>query len=185
MLWWVMLYGSVLLFVLVMVLFGLAYLRPAWVSRITPAQWIVGGGLVLPIPILVLLTGTALVLGEQLLPKGDAPLRFKAHAERWQWNFTYPDGREMSDETLHIPAGQPVDIAVTSEDVIHSFWVPRLGGKIDAIPGHENLIRLEADEPGTYWGQCAEYCGPGHDGMWFRVQAHAAEDFTALMEGRR
>ncbi len=180
-----MLYGSVLLFALVMVLFGLAYLRPAWVTRITPSQWIVGGGLVLPIPILVLLTGTALVLGEQLLPKGDAPLRFKAHAERWQWTFIYPDGREMSDETLHIPAGQAVDIAVTSEDVIHSFWVPRLGGKIDAIPGHENLIRLEADEPGTYWGQCAEYCGPGHDGMWFRVQAHAAEDFTALMEGRR
>lgn len=182
-LWWVMLYGSALLFALVIALFAMAYLRPAWVTRITPAQWIVGGGLVLPIPILILLTGTALVLGEQLLPRGDAPLRFGAHAERWQWNFTYPDGREMSDDVLHIPAGRPIDVAVSSKDVIHSFWVPRLGGKIDAIPGHENLIRLEADAPGIYWGQCAEYCGPGHDGMWFRIEAHTDEDFTALMEG--
>jgi cytochrome c oxidase subunit 2 len=182
-LWWVMLYGSALLFALVIALFAMAYMRPAWVTRITPAQWIVGGGLVLPIPILILLTGTALVLGEQLLPRGDAPLRFGAHAERWQWTFTYPDGREMSDDVLNVPAGRPIDVAVSSKDVIHSFWVPRLGGKIDAIPGHENRIRLEADEPGTYWGQCAEYCGPGHDGMWFRIEAHTAEDFTAQMEG--
>lgn len=178
-----MLAGSVLLFALVMVLFALAYLRTDWVARITPMQWIIGGGLVMPIPILVLLTGTALVLGEQLLPRGEAPIRLGAHAERWTWNFTFPDGRPMSGETLHMPAGMPVDIVVTAEDVIHSFWIPRLGGKIDAIPGHTNLIRLQADEPGTYWGQCAEYCGTGHDGMFFRVEAHTADDFVTMMEG--
>ena len=179
-LWWVMLAGSVLLFALVMVLFALAYLRTDWVTRIRPVHWIVGGGLVLPIPVLVLLTGTALVLGEQLLPRGEAPLRIGAHAERWQWRFSYPDGGVMPGEVLHMPAGVPVDIVVTAEDVIHSFWVPRLGGKIDAIPGHVNVIRLEADEPGTYWGQCAEYCGIGHEGMWFRVEAHDAQAFAAL-----
>lgn len=178
-----MLAGSVLLFAVVMALFALAYLRTTWVARITPAQWIIGGGLVLPIPVLVLLTGTALVLGEQLLPRGNAPIRIEAHAARWHWAFSYPDGRAMPDQTLHIPAGEPVDIVVTAEDVIHSFWVPRLGGKIDAIPGHTNIIRLEADEPGVYWGQCAEYCGEGHDGMQFRVEAHSSEDFAALMEG--
>ncbi|WP_240549655.1 cytochrome c oxidase subunit II [Devosia salina] len=181
-LWWVMFWGATALFALVMALFALAYLRSDLVARLTPGQWIVGGGLVLPIPILVLLTGTALVLGEQLLPRGDAPVRIEAQAQRWNWSFAYPGGVVVPGETLHLPAGVPVDIVVTSADVIHSFWVPRLGGKIDAIPGHTNVIRLEADAPGIYWGQCAEYCGEGHDGMQFRVEAHAPADFAALME---
>ena len=183
MLWWVMFWGSVVLFAIVMVLFALVYLRKDWVAKVTPGQWIIGGGLILPIPVLVLLTGTALVFGEQLLPHGEEPIRIEAHASRWQWSFTYPDGRTMPEEVLHMPAGQPVDFIITAEDVIHSFWIPRLGGKIDAIPGHTNIIRLEADEPGSYWGQCAEYCGEGHDIMFFRVEAHTPEDFAALMGG--
>ena len=182
-LWWVMFIGSVVLFALVIVLFALAYLRRDLIARITPAQWIIGGGLVMPIPILVLLTGTALVLGEQLLPKDDAPIRIEGQAQRWSWSFSYPGGAMVPGDTLHIPAGEPVDIALTSQDVIHSFWVPRLGGKIDAIPGHVNVIRLEADEPGIYWGQCAEYCGEGHDGMRFRVEAHDAQAFATLLAG--
>ncbi|HEV7346251.1 MAG TPA: cytochrome c oxidase subunit II [Devosia sp.] len=183
-LWWVMFIGSAILFVLVLALFGLAYFRSAWLARITPMQWIVGGGLLLPIPILVFLTGTALVLGEQLLPKGKAPIRIEGQAQRWFWTFSYPGAPAMAPtETLHMPAGQPVDIAVTSTDVIHALWLPRLGGKIDAVPGHVNVIRLQADEPGIYWGQCAEYCGIGHDGMLLRVEAHSAGDFAALMEG--
>jgi cytochrome c oxidase, subunit II len=182
-LWWIMLAGSAALFGLVMALFALAYLRTEWIGRVTPAQWIVGGGLVLPIPILVLLTGAALVLGEQLLPRGQAPVRIEAQAQRWSWTFSYPEGALAPGDTLHMPAGQPVDIVVTAEDVIHSFWVPRLGGKIDAIPGHVNVIRLEADEPGVYRGLCAEYCGEGHDGMTIRVEAHEAAAFAALMAG--
>lgn len=184
-LWWVMFWGATALFALVMALFTLAYLRSDLVARLTPGQWIVGGGLVLPIPILVLLTGTALVLGEQLLPRDEAPVRIEAQAQRWNWSFTYPGGVVVPGETLHMPAGVPVDIVVTSADVIHSFWIPRLGGKIDAIPGHANVIRLEADAPGIYWGQCAEYCGEGHDGMQFRAQAHAPADFAALVETDR
>jgi cytochrome c oxidase subunit II len=61
--------------------------------------------------------------------------------------------------------------------------VPRLGGKIDAVPGHTNVIRLEADEPGIYWGQCAEFCGLGHETMQFRVEAHTAQDYAALLGG--
>ncbi|KQT46146.1 hypothetical protein ASG47_12340 [Devosia sp. Leaf420] len=181
-LWWVMLWGAMGLFAIVMALFFLAYFRTGTLSRLKPGHWIIGGGLILPIPVLVLLTGTALVLGEQLLPRGDKPLRIEVTAERWQWRFGYPNGTTSEEQVVHIPAGQPVDFAVTSADVIHSFWIPRLGGKIDAIPGHTNLIRLEADERGTYWGQCAEYCGEGHDIMFFRVEAHSPEDFAALME---
>ncbi|KKB08602.1 cytochrome c oxidase subunit II [Devosia chinhatensis] len=181
-LWWVMFWGSVVLFALVMILFFLAYFRSALLARFTPAHWIIGGGLILPIPVLVLLTGTALVLGEQLLPHGQAPLRIGVEASRWEWRFTYPNGVNSAEEVVHIPAGQPVDFEISAADVIHSFWVPRLGGKIDAVPGHVNVIRLEADEPGTYWGQCAEYCGEGHDTMFFRVEAHPPEVFAAMME---
>lgn len=110
-------------------------------------------------------------------------MRIEGHAQRWNWSFSHPEGDQVFEDILHIPAGEPVDIAVTSEDVIHSFWVPRLGGKIDAIPGHTNVIRIEADEPGTYWGICAEYCGEGHDGMRFQVEAHDAQSFAELMGG--
>ena len=182
-LWWIMFWGATALFLLVMALLALAYLRSDLVTRITPAQWIIGGGLVLPVPILVLLTGSALVLGEQLLPKGGEPLRIGVEAHRWEWQFSYPNGVTLEDQTLHIPAGEPVDIEVTASDVIHAFWVPRLGGKIDAIPGHVNVIRLEADRPGIYWGQCAEYCGEGHDIMQFRVQAHEPAVYAELMAG--
>ncbi len=182
-----MLYGAIALFALVMVLFAIVYLRPDWLRRLSPTHWIVGGGLVLPLPILIVLTGTALVFGEQLLPRDGAPMRIEATAERWSWRFDYPDveGSMPSEDVLHIPAGVPFDVAVTGADVIHSFWIPRLGGKIDAIPGHTNLIRLEADEPGSYWGICAEYCGIGHDVMRFRVEAHAAEDYENVVRATR
>ncbi len=68
------------------------------------------------------------------------------------------------------------EVHVTSRDVIHSFWLPRLGGKIDAIPGQVNIIRLQVAEPGVYRGQCAEFCGVGHAAMSFTLQAHAAGD---------
>src|SRR5690606_13354808 len=149
--------------------FTLAYLRTSWLAKFEPKHWIVGGGLILPIPVLVVLTGTAMVLGEQLLPHGNSVLRIGAHAERWTWQVTYPNGTVSDGALVQIPAGEPVDFILSAEDVIHAFWVPRLGGKIDAVPGHLNTIRLEADRPGIYWGQCAEYCGEGHDTMFFRV----------------
>ncbi|WP_349236562.1 cytochrome c oxidase subunit II [Devosia sp. MC532] len=182
-LWWVMFFGAAVLFGLVLALFALVYLRPHWAQKITPRQWIIGGGLILPIPVLTVLTGTALFLGEQLLPKGDAPLVIGVEAQQWAWTISYPAAPNMPESsTLHIPSGVPVDLEITSRDVIHSFWIPRLGGKIDAIPGKTNRFRIEASKPGVYWGTCAEYCGIGHDTMQMRVEAHTPEDFAALME---
>ena len=71
-----------------------------------------------------------------------------------------------------MPAGIPVDIVVTSLDVIHAFWIPRFAGKIDAVPGHVNLLRIQADEPGRYQALCNEFCGLGHTGMRFDVIVH-------------
>lgn len=175
-----MFWGALVLFALVIVLLALSLLRPALLVRLKPGHWIVGGGLLMPVPVLAVLLVVALLLGEQLLPKhgGVAPLRIEAHASRWLWTFRYPETPGAApSEILHLPAGEPVDIVVTAEDVIHSFWVPRLGGKIDAIPGRTNVIRLQADEPGIYRGICAEYCGQGHETMGFAVQAHAPLDF--------
>jgi cytochrome c oxidase subunit 2 len=185
-LWWVMFWGALLLFALVMGLLALALLRPATIASVKPGHWIIGGGLVMPVPILLALVIAALLLGERLLPTrgGVQPLRIEAHALQWQWQFRYPDrpGAAPTD-ILHLPAGEPVDIVVTAADVIHSFWVPRLGGKIDAIPGHTNVIRLQADKPGVYRGICSEYCGEGHETMAFEARAHDPADYAAAVRG--
>jgi cytochrome c oxidase subunit 2 len=178
-----MLWGSVALFVLVMVLLAVSLLRPAWLRRLSPMGWIIAGGLVLPVPVLVALTTTSLILGEQLLPRGAGQTAsIVAVASRWTWQFEYADGSPSTENVLHLPAGEPVEIAVRSLDVIHSFWIPALGGKIDAIPGHTNTIRLMADRPGRYGGICAEYCGVGHDVMRFTVEAHAPDGGRPVAE---
>jgi cytochrome c oxidase subunit II len=93
----------------------------------------------------------------------------------------------MTANELHIPTGQPVRVTLegatvdpvdtTDSEVIHSFWVPRLAGTQDVVPGHTNHLLLQADEPGTYLGQCKEFCGLSHANMRFRVIAHEPDDF--------
>jgi cytochrome c oxidase subunit 2 len=178
-----MLAGATVLFALVMALFMLVIRRPGWGSSVSPARWIVLGGLVLPALVLVPLVAYGLVAGERLLPLlGITPPRIEAVGRQWVWTFRYPDhGGVETKGVLHLPAGAPVDIVVTSVDVIHAFWVPRLAGKIDAVPGRTNLLRIQADQPGRYDGQCAEFCGLGHTGMRFAVIVHRAEDFAAAL----
>jgi len=182
-LWWVMLAGSGALFLLVMGLFAAAYLRPGWGASVSPYRWIVLGGLGLSAVVLVPLVAYGLAAGERLLPlPGSTAVRIEVRAERWGWTFGYPDqGGKRTAGVLHLPAGTPVDIVVTSRDVIHSFWIPRLAGKIDAIPGRVNVLRIQADAPGRYEGQCAEMCGIGHSGMRFEVVAHPATEFAAAV----
>jgi cytochrome c oxidase subunit 2 len=182
-LWWVMLAGAAALFALILVLFALTIRRPGWGSRVSPARWIVLGGLVLPAAVLPPLVAYALFAGERLLPlPGTAPARIEAEGRRWVWTFRYPEyGKVDTTNVLHLPAGVPVDIVVTSPDVIHAFWVHRLAGQIDAVPGHVNRLRIEADRPGRYEGLCAQFCGLGHPAMRFVVIVHPAADFAAAL----
>jgi cytochrome c oxidase subunit II len=104
--------------------------------------------------------------------------------QQWWWEFHYDaDGDGEVDfrtpNEMVIPAGVPVDLTITSRDVIHSFWIPALNGKKDAVPGRDHPLSLEADEPGTYWGQCTEYCGLSHANMRMRVIALPAEEYEA------
>jgi len=108
-----------------------------------------------------------------------------ATGNQWWFKFDYPseqvDGIGMlsTANELVIPAGRPVRVNLRTSDVIHSFWVPKLAGKVDMIPNRGNHLWLQADEPGYFWGQCAEYCGESHAVMRFRVIALNKEDFAA------
>jgi len=86
-----------------------------------------------------------------------------------------------SGRSATLPAGVLVEVVVTSRDVIHAFWIPRLAGKIDAVPGHANLLRIQADVPGRYQGLCNEFCGTGHSGMRFDVIVHPAAEFSTAI----
>ncbi|MBO3758950.1 cytochrome c oxidase subunit II [Ciceribacter sp. L1K22] len=188
-LWWLMFAGATVIFVLVLSLFLIVMRRRGTGSRFSPSSWIWAGGFVLPLTVLVALIFHGLIQGEYLLKGEDdsAMLRVEAHGQRWQWEFRYADAGDIisSPGVLHIPVDQVVEVTATSDDVIHSFWVPRLGGKIDAIPGHAAKVRLLADRAGRYGGICAEYCGTGHEGMRFEVQAHEAEDFAGILDALR
>jgi cytochrome c oxidase subunit 2 len=187
-LWWVMLIGSGLLLALVIGLAALAFILPG-AGRDTPASiWIVGGGLVLPAVVLTPLMIYALAGGERLIQaRAEAATQVDVLARQWEWNFTYRAGDgalRRSINVLHIPAGQPVRLTITSGDVIHGFWIPRLAGKIDAVPGHVTVLRLMADAPGRYRGLCAEFCGTAHWEMQMLVEAYASEDeFRKVVEG--
>ncbi|WP_349509532.1 cytochrome c oxidase subunit II [Rhodopseudomonas sp. AAP120] len=185
-LWWAMLIGATLLFALVMALLLWVFLKPATDRSASPKLWLVGGGLVLPALVLTPLLGYGLYVGERLLahPRADAPVRIDVEVRQWQWTFRYPgpDGTRVSVNELHLPVGRAADLHVTTADVIHGFWIPRLGGKVDAIPGHTNVVRLSASQPGHYRGVCAEFCGTGHTVMDFAVEAHDGDAFEAALD---
>ena len=121
-----------------------------------------------------------------------AALEVTVVGRQWWWEYQYTayDGRKLSFTTaneLHIPVGdaqtaRPVRLTLKSADVCHSFWVPRMGGKMDLIPGRTNTLWLQTDRPGLYLGQCAEYCGTQHAHMLLRVIAETPEDFERWLE---
>jgi cytochrome c oxidase subunit II len=96
---------------------------------------------------------------------------------QWWWEFRYPALEVVTANELHLPVGRPVVFSLEGPDVIHSFWVPQLGGKRDVVPGRLNRITLTPDRPGEYWGQCAEFCGASHANMGLRVIVEEAGAF--------
>lgn len=150
--------------------------------------FILGGGVAFPTIGLAIL----LIYGLSLLPNWtstqEPDLRVNVRAEQYWWRFGYelPDGLvlETANE-LHLPNDATVEFVLTSTDVIHSFWIPAMGGKMDAIPGRTNVLRLTPTKVGTYRGVCAEFCGPSHTFMAFTVVVHEPADFPGWLEGER
>lgn len=152
------------------------------------AIWV--GGVAFPLVVLTALLIYGLSLTRSLSePAPAGAMRVAVTGEMWWWRVAYLDRRGnvvlWDANELHIPVGETVEIELRSGDVIHSFWVPRLSGKLDMVPGRVNVMKIRADEPGTYGGQCTEYCGGPHALMGFVVVAHEPAEFRQLMAARR
>lgn len=182
---WVLFAFGVAVFVVVMIALGLAVFGPRrWRQRLGRERLVWVGGFAFPVVVLSALLVYGLALTGRLSDDPAAgEMRVRVTGEMWWWRVAYlgPDGREVLQDAneVHIPTGQPVVFELLSADVIHSFWVPQLGGKKDMIPGRKNILRLQADRPGTYGGQCAEYCGGPHALMGLVVVAHEPAAYEA------
>lgn len=152
---------------------------------------IIAGGVIVPALVLtVLLVVTLRVLAAVVPDAGRHGLVVEVTARQWWWELRYPDptGRDVvvTANELHVPVGRRVRLKLFSQDVIHSFWVPALQGKLDLVPGVTNVTWIQADRPGIYRGQCAEYCGIQHANMALFVIAQPPAEFDAwLAEQRR
>src|SRR5713226_1544486 len=116
------------------------------------------------------------------IPTDPNTLHIRVTGQQFQWDFAYGNSGVKTTNDLHIPVGTPLVFDVTSIDVIHSFWVPDLYGKIDANPGRVNRITFKANRAGEFRGVCAELCGAGHSGMLFRVQAVSQGEFQQWLQ---
>jgi cytochrome c oxidase subunit II len=181
------------IYVLVLALLGVAVLRTRR-SRRAPSPdddrraviAVVIGGVVLPALVGAVLVGTTLKGLAALTPgRATDELTVEVTGYQWWWEIRYPDADPAREVTtaneLHVPAGRRVRLRLTSRDVIHSFWVPALQGKMDLIPGRTTEIAFQADRPGIHRGQCAEYCGTQHARMAFWVIVDAPRDFDAWL----
>jgi cytochrome c oxidase subunit 2 len=122
-------------------------------------------------------------------PVPDTEVTIRVRARQWWWEFIYEDQDPArvvrTANEIHIPAGKDVRVVLESIDVIHSFWVPSLAGKLDLIPGRQNVLTFRADRPGVYRGQCAEFCGLQHSHMAFMVVADDEPTFQSWLSVQR
>jgi len=138
--------------------------------------WTIGPALVL---LIIAIPTIQIIFRTQTAATPPDALHVTVRGWQWWWEFRYPDLGVVTANELHLPAGRPVVLRLEGPDVIHSFWVPQLGGKRDVTPGRLNRITLTPDTPGEYWGQCAEFCGASHANMGMRVFVRTAADFDA------
>ncbi|MDH0116035.1 cytochrome c oxidase subunit II [Agrobacterium pusense] len=138
-------------------------------------QLFVTGAVMMTVFIVAGLTLASFLATRAISFTGEADLTIRVRAQQWWWQFIYedatPDGGFQTANEMHIPVGRNVRVLLESPDVIHSFWVPSLAGKMDLVPGRENTLVFRADRPGVYRGQCAEFCGLQHSHMAFMVMA--------------
>jgi cytochrome c oxidase subunit 2 len=193
-LWWLLLGLGAAVFVAVIVVLalGLFRRRPAGeqeTGRERPnrfGRWFVVGGVVVPLLILLIVFG-ATVQALRSVPTtapSDA-LVIEVVGHQFWWEVRYPDAGVTVTNELHIPVGRPVSLQLISADVIHSFWVPALAGKLDLLPDHPNTLVLEADEAGVHRSRCAEFCGLEHTKMVLTVVAEPEAQFVAWVADRR
>ena len=180
-LWWITLAICAVVFVAILVATGMALFKRRAPSG-NRAHFAVAAAVGVSTIGLVTLIFLSFVTDRALaVMPGDDPLKIQVTAQRWWWDARYEDPQPArmfsTANELHIPVGRTVEITLKATDVIHSFWVPNLGGKKDLIPGRPAILRLRADKPGLYRGQCAEFCGQQHAKMALLVFARPPEEY--------
>ncbi len=183
-LWWGMFFFAAVVLLALIALWHYAIKRQTDKQPVgTTSSWIIWGGIVLPAVTIAILLVAGLPVGQRMIPQPDEnALQIKVTGHQWYWQVAYPEHEFQMIDVLHIPVETPVHLMLTSADVIHSFWVPRLAVKLDLLPGRTNVLRIEASESGIFRGQCAEYCGVGHAHMQFTVIAHSQPDFELWLQ---
>lgn len=156
-----------------------------WRARI----WIIGGGAVIPTLLLtvLLIYGLSMLPG-MVRPAPEGSLHVDVTGLQWWWRVRYPGAETEAVETANeicLPVGEPVQFDLNSADVIHAFWIPSLGGKVDMIPGRQTRLTLHPTRIGTFRGVCAEYCGASHALMAFDVEVMSREDFDDWLARQR
>jgi cytochrome c oxidase subunit II len=187
----VMFIGGALIFLLVLAL--VVYAAAASPERrkwLTDKRAVIYGGIAFPVVVLSALLIYELSASEAITGTEErSTLRIEVVGEQWWWRVHYLDeaGKPflITANEIHIPVGQPVEFLLRTADVIHSFWVPNLAGKLDMIPGRVNKLRVRAEAPGVFRGQCAEYCGGAHAHMSLYVVATTEEEFEDWLTMRR
>lgn len=185
---WILFALGTAVLVIVMIALWLAISGPAKArAALSSERSILALGIVWPTVTLTLLLAYGIWLMRPAFetgPHGET-VHVEVVGEQWWWRVKYQrsngDAATSANE-LRIPVGRPIEIVLSSADVIHSFWVPSLGGKVDMVPGRTTRLRLNATRPGTYRGQCAEYCGGPHALMAIQVIAMPSGEFTAWLD---
>lgn len=180
---WVLVGGAALLFIGVMVLCAMGLRRR---RTVRVRYWLLGGGVLLPVVLLSALLLFSTYRSAQLSDVSSRhAVRIAVIAHLWWWEVRYTNPAGGPDIVLaneiRLPVGQPVYLGLSSADVIHSFWVPALAGKVDMVPGRLHGMTLQADRAGVFRGQCAEYCGQQHARMALHVVAQSRPEFEAWL----
>lgn len=150
--------------------------------------WIYVGTGITTVVLIACMGWTLAMSASVVRPPSRPALTVQVIASQWWWGLKYtsadPSRTFITANEIHVPIGQPVRFEVASADVIHSFWVPQLGGKIDVIPGQTNVTWLQADKPGVYRGQCAVFCGTEHARMALELIADSPREFRAWQDAQ-
>jgi cytochrome c oxidase subunit II len=193
-LWWVMFWVTTIVTLIVLFVLALAVRRASQAAAEAiddrRLMRVVGLAGAVTVMILIGLLVRSIVTSRAIASERiDEAMQIEVTAYQWWWavEYQHPEAeqRVRTANELHIPVGRTVAIKLLANDVIHSFWVPSLAGKLDASPGHEAVLWLRADEAGVYRGQCAEYCGHQHAHMAFVVIAEPADQFERWIQAQR
>lgn len=184
-LWWILLALGGAVFVLFLILLVRGLTKKADTSQETAHRLVLGGGVVLPLAVVTFVFAMTLIAMRALPVAGDSDrLTVEITGHQWWWDVVYPDLGLRSANEIYVPVGTEVELRLLAADVVHSFWVPALAGKMDLLPDETTSMVIEAAEAGTYRGVCAEFCGLQHAKMAFRVVAVSEADFAAWIESQ-